>query len=383
MIRVLHLRDTQKVCGPGKTIIETCTRIDSGRFSLDIGLFMHREEETNLYREAAQARGIVVHPIRTSHPFDPRLVGNTIRLLKSGGYDIIHAHDYKSDLLAYLIRRVYPIPIMTTIHGWITNSWKTKAYIAVQKRLLRSFDRVIAVSPAIRRELLSKGVPEHRIALIYNAIVMENYREEAHPAGEFRRSLGLEARVPLVGNVGRLSPEKGQRDFLMAAARLPEQFSGTHFVLVGDGPDRSDLEGLCVELGIRDRVHFTGHLTDVRPVFRDLDLLALTSHTEGFPNVVLESLSMGTPVLATAVGGTPDIVHDGKSGILVSARDLDAIAAGLEKILSDHGFAEETVVAGRQMVEEKFQFSVRVEKVSALYEDLMEEWRGSRPAVGG
>lgn len=383
MIRVLHLRDTQKVCGPGKTIIETCTRIDSGRFSLDIGLFMHREEETNLYREAAQARGIVVHPIRTSHPFDPRLVGNTIRLLKSGGYDIIHAHDYKSDLLAYLIRRVYPIPIMTTIHGWITNSWKTKAYIAVQKRLLRSFDRVIAVSPAIRRELLSKGVPDHRIALIYNAIVMENYRAEAHPAGEFRRSLGLEARVPLVGNVGRLSPEKGQRDFLMAAARLPEQFSGTHFVLVGDGPDRSDLEGLCVELGIRDRVHFTGHLTDVRPVFRDLDLLALTSHTEGFPNVVLESLSMGTPVLATAVGGTPDIVHDGKSGILVSARDLDAIAAGLEKFLSDHGFAEETVVAGRQMVEEKFQFSVRVEKVSALYEDLMEEWRGSRPAVGG
>src|SRR4029450_13712770 len=110
---------------------------------------------------------------------------------------------------------------------------------------------------------------------------------------------------------GRLSPEKGQYDMLEAARRLAPARPQVYFVFTGDGPDEAGLKARAAEYGLADRVLFTGKLKDARPVFRDLDILALTSHTEGFPNVVLEALCMETPVLATDVGGTSEIIQDG------------------------------------------------------------------------
>ncbi len=373
MINVLHLRDTDRVCGPGKTILETCTRIDSSRFRLAIGLFIDRnEKETdNGYWRAATERGIEVIPLRTRGRFDPSAARQIAQLARSEQFDLIHSHEYKSDLLTLAGARTHSAPIVSTAHGWITNSFKSKLMIGAGKRALRYFDRVIAVSPAIRDELQRVGVPQERLRLIYNAIVMENYRPQDYRPGQVREAFGLPDEAVLIGNVGRLSPEKGQADFLQAAARVLPEFPSAYFVLVGDGADRPRLERLADTLGIREHVLFTGYQQDVRPIFRDLDYLALTSHTEGFPNVLLESLCMDTPVLATAVGGVPAIVSDRETGHLVPAHKPEHIAERLLEMLQNPEAEQRMAAAGKTRIVQRFEFGQRVRRLQQLYAETL------------
>lgn len=378
MINVLDLRDTNKVCGPGKTILETAARIDPARFHVVVGLLLldREDAEQNLYWQACRKRDVHVEAVRLKHQFDPGVVRRTIELVKRHDIHIIHSHDYKTDILAFLVARSYRIPIITTIHGWIVTNWKSRLYIAAGKRVLPYFDQVIAVSPLIQRQLQALGVPPERAPLVYNAIVAENYQADRHEPGFLRRRFDIPVGARVIGNIGRLSPEKGQDVFLRAAARVRARHPDVYFVLVGDGRDRPRLERMVAELGLTERVRFTGHQQDVRPVFQDIDMLALTSYTEGFPNVLLESLCMQRPILATAVGGVPDIVEDGVTGVLVQPGDHEAVASGLCRMLEDGEAARRMLANGYQRVMERFQFGARVARMEALYQELLGQGAG-------
>lgn len=376
-INVLHLRDTDKICGPGKTILETASRIDRSRFALTIGIFARPHETTNAYYDAVLKRGVMAVRIPSLSKFDVKTVSTIARIIRERDIHVVHSHEYKSDILTFLLRRRLDIPIVTTVHGWITNSIKSKLYVALNKRVLRYFDRVIAVSPRIRDEVLANGVAPENVQLIHNAIVMENYQRHLATQGEFRAQFGLSQDAFVVAAVGRLSPEKGQADLLRASAPLMRSYRRLHVALVGDGPDRDRLRSVVLELGIADRVVFTGHLVDVRPVFRDTDLLALTSYTEGFPNVILEALSMEVPVVATDVGGVPDIVENGVTGALVPAGDISGIARAIEHTLQDPQWARQTALQGQARVAAQFQFARRVEKVQQLYREVMAGRKGN------
>ena len=372
MIRVLHLRDTNRVCGPGKTILETACRVDKSQFALSIGLLMLEHESGNQYQEAAEARGIEVIPLRTRSQFSPAIIDVIAGVIRKHNFDIVHSHEYKSDILATLVARRCGVPIVTTAHGWITNSLKSRLYVWADKQTFRFFDRVIAVSPRIRTEILKYGAREDHVELIYNAIVMDNYRPDAHQPGYLRQRYGIPEDATLIGNIGRLSPEKGQVEFLQAAKNLlAERPEGLYFVLVGEGPDHARLGQFVKDNGMEARVFFTGHESDVRPVYRDIDILALTSYTEGFPNVVLEALCMEIPVLATDVGGVASIVDDRKTGILIPAHDASAVSGGLRWMLTHPEACQSMVINGQAKIRDQFEFSVRVEKVQALYERVL------------
>jgi glycosyltransferase involved in cell wall biosynthesis len=377
MINVLHLRDTDRICGPGKTIIETACATDRRAFSQKVGLFEVAGESPSIYRQAAEARGVEVIPVRSAHPYDPRLVTTLLDIVKRHDIHIVHSHEYKSDLLTWALRRLHRVPIMTTIHGWITNSRKSRLMVGLSQKVLGGFDRVVAVSDGTRRRVLACGVPADRVVVIHNAIVTDNYRPEDHAPGFLRERFRLPGGAVVVGSIGRLSPEKGQYDMLEAIRRVAPVRPHVYFAFVGDGPDRAGLEQRAREYGVADRVLFTGHLHDVRPVYRDLDLLALTSHTEGFPNVVLEALCMETPVLATDVGGTGEIVHDEVTGVLIPAKQPDRIERGLLRLLDDPAGAERLMRAGRQTVFARFSFRERVAREEALYREIL---TGSAPA---
>lgn len=371
MIKVLHLRDTKKICGPGKTIMETACRIDSSEFELSVGLFLERDENDNLYYKALLERGVRVFPVRQRHQFDLAVIKTIITIIKDNEINILHSHDYKTDIIASLVARIHPIPVVTTIHGWITNSLKSRFYIWVGKRVLKRFDRVIAVSPRIRNELLALGLESDKTPLIYNAIVTNNYCPGTYDNGYLRKRFNLKENDILVGNVGRLSPEKGQRVFLDAAKIICHSQNDVYFVLVGDGPDRAALEKYSAEEGIEDRVLFAGYEHDVRPVYQDIDILALTSYTEGFPNVLLESLCMDTPIVATRVGGVEDIVQDGVTGYICEAGDSIGIAASMQRMLDDPEKARAMVSNGKALIRREFQFSTRIEKIQNLYRNVL------------
>jgi glycosyltransferase involved in cell wall biosynthesis len=373
VINILHLRDTDRVCGPGKTIIETACAA-SGDFTHKIGLFMINGE-SNVYHDAATKRGVEVVPIRSRHQFDPLVLGTILGVIKRHRIDIVHSHEYKSDLLAWAVSRVRRIPVMTTVHGWIRNDLKRKLYIRAGQSVLPTFDKVVAVSHQTRASILQCGVPEHKVAVIHNGIVAEHYRREDYAPGFIRGQFDIPADASVVGYVGRLSPEKGQADLLDAAASLIPHRSKLWLVFVGDGPDQEKLQRQAESLGIASRVIFTGHLHDVRPVFRDLDILALTSHTEGLPNVVLEALCMEVPVVANDVGGVREIVQDGVTGLLLPPRSPERIADALARMLDRPEWARQLALNGKRLVDEQFTFRGRVAKEEHLCRELLSAWR--------
>ncbi len=386
MINVLHLRDTDRVCGPGKTILETSVRIDTSSYNLSIGLIcLDRENvEKNLYLRAARERGVRVFPIRSFHQYDPRIVKTIKELIKRENIHILHSHEYKTDILAFLVSKVHDIPIITTCHGWIVNSLKSRLLISAGKRILPFFDKVIAVSPLIRDEILRYGTSPEKVIQVFNAIVADNYRPGLYEDGMLRKKYDLPNNAVLIGNIGRLSPEKGQKDFLQAAELICRQdkYGNVYFFLIGDGADMQELQRHVGMMGLSSRIFFTGHLQDVRPVYQDLDILALTSYTEGFPNVILESLCMETAVAATKVGGVSDIIKDRRTGCLIASHDPEAIAEQLIYLLDNPQVARQLALQGKQMVLEKFEFQRRISIIQTVYDEIMQTALETRSPAG-
>ncbi|MES9835274.1 MAG: glycosyltransferase family 4 protein [Candidatus Thiodiazotropha sp.] len=370
MINVLHLRDTDRVCGPGKTIIETCSRINSDKYNLYIGIFVRENGEENKYQTAAEERGITVLPIVMSHKLDLAVVFRIIKIIKEYKIDVLHSHEYKSDIIVFLVSKLYPIKIVSTAHGWIENTTKSKMYLSASKNVLKYFDKVIAVSPKIRNELLKYKINEDRCQLVYNAIVIENYISGSYEKSILRNRYKLSNDAVLIGNIGRLSKEKGQKDFVAAAISIAERYENIYFFLVGDGPDKDALSTLITDNGLQERIFLTGHYHDIKPVFQDLDAVGLTSYTEGFPNVLLESLIMRKPIFGTDVGGVRDIIIDGETGQLIQPNDVAAITECMQFIIENPEECKQQVAKGIRLIEERYDFKIRINKIEKLYSEL-------------
>ena len=264
---------------------------------------------------------------------------------------------------------------MTTLHGWIGNSRKQRTLIWLDRRLVRAFDRVLVVSEKIRSQLLASGMPPDKVTLVHNAIVVERYQRTGRP-NVIEGLVGRPVERPIVTTIGRLSPEKGHKDFVTALGIVARRGARVSAVLVGDGPSRAALEAQVRELGLGDRVHFTGYIQAPERVFEDVDLMVLPSYTEGLPNVVLESLVMDVPVLATRVGGTPDVLTDGESGRLIEPGDPEGMADGILAFLADRAGWQAMARRGREHVLAHFDFRARTRRLEQIYTEMV----GSRPA---
>jgi glycosyltransferase involved in cell wall biosynthesis len=374
-IRILDIRDTHEIGGPGKTILETFRTIDRAHFDMHLAVFAGAASigETPFVM-AAKAAGMPVHLIRGSRPYDPRLVWRLCHLVKELGIDVVHAHEASSDAIGYLASRLGRTRLITTLHGWIGNSPKQRLMIALDRRVVRYFDRVIAVSAQIRDEACAAGVPPERVRLLHNAIVVERYRRTGE-SGFLAKLLGRAPSSPVIASVGRLSAEKGHADLLEALAIVSAKGCRMSAVLVGDGPERPRLEQQIRELGLEGWVHMPGYLAHPERILEESDLAVLPSHTEGLPNAALEALIMGVPVLATRVGGTPEVVQDGETGRLVEPHSPPALAAALLEFAAEPARWKQMAARGRETVESRFNFTTRTRMQEDIYRELM-----ARPA---
>ncbi len=376
-LKILDLRDTHEIGGPGKTILESFRAIDQERFSLHLGVFRSlQEREDTPFLAAARAIGMPIHEVRGGSPYDPRQIRQLTRLVRDGGFDIVHAHEAVSDVLTYVMSFLHRVPIVSTAHGWIANSRKGHVMVALDKKVLSRFDRVIAVSHKMRRDLLAAGVPDDKVTLLHNAIVLENYQRTTG-AGALEALIGHRPPGPVMVSIGRLSVEKGHADLIAALAMVAAQGQHITTVLAGDGPARADLEASIRAAGLQDWVHLPGYIDRPARLLQDADLMVLPSHTEGLPNAALEALAMDVPVLATAVGGTPEVITDGETGRLVPARDPAALAAGILDFLAQPARWRDWARRGRQTVTDQFDFKARTRKLEGLYVEIMST-RGQR-----
>jgi glycosyltransferase involved in cell wall biosynthesis len=370
-ITILHLRDTYEVGGPGKTIIETHRAIDPARFRLHLGVFVTRNESGDTpFTEEARRHEFPVHLIRGFNQYDPLIVRRVAELVQALQIDLVHAHEVKSDMITYLSSRLHPVPIVTTLHGWIGNSIKQRMLTAVDRRIIRAFDRVIAVSSPIERVCLASGVRRDRLRLLHNAIVLDRYHRTGR-RGALSELVGRPLVSPVLASIGRLSPEKGHADLIEAIGIVFNKGYKLSAVLVGDGPEREKLLEMVRARGLDAWVHLPGYASEPERLLEDVDLLVLPSHTEGLPNAALEALAMEVPVLATRVGGTPEVISDGATGRLVLPRSPIALAEAIIEFLSGPATWQQMAKRGRLHVEANFDFRARTRKLEAIYTELI------------
>lgn len=370
-VRVLDLRDTYEIGGPGKTILETFRYIDRQLFELHLAVFVADGEsgDTPFTREAHRY-GMPVHHIRGAGRYDPRMIRHTARLCRDLGIHIVHAHEVKSDVIAILAGILHSVPSVTTMHGWIGNSRRQRGLVALDKLVARRFDRVIAVSSRIRQQLMASGVPAAKVRLVHNAIVLERYQRTGR-RGLVAALTGREIAGPVLVSIGRLSQEKGHSDLLLAVDRLARDGHRVSVVLAGEGQERPRLAHMIHERGLGEQAFLVGHVESPGALLEEADLMVLPSHTEGLPNAALEALAMGVPVLATDVGGTPEVITDRHNGRLVAAHAPDALANAIVEFLDDRDGWRGMAERGRADVIARFDFRTRTRSIEALYREMV------------
>lgn len=318
--------------------------------------------------------GDAVH--RTKVPFavltqrwtlDPLLIPQALRIVREHRIQILQSHGYKGHLLCLALRLCTGLPWIAFVHGWTEENRKIALYTKLEKTIVRFADRVVAVSDSIVRRLNADWIGREKIVIIHNAVDPE---EHGGDGGDIRREWGVGS-DPLVGVVGRLSPEKGQLYFVEALALLMERFPRLKGMLVGDGQDREQLERRVRELGLGERVLFAGHQERMAPFYRAFDLVVLPSLSEGMPNAALEAMLFARPVVATRVGGIPEVVVDGVTGTLVPERSPEALAGAVATLLGEPSRRERYGAAGRERVMAEFSPRSRVDRIVTLYEELL------------
>jgi glycosyltransferase involved in cell wall biosynthesis len=320
------------------------------------------------FTERAAAEGFPVTVVRLGGALDPGSLLRLGRRLRAERVDILHTHTHFSlNVLGRLAGRLAGTRVVAHMHiANVFRSGRGRApQIALDSATARLCAAIVAVSEATARSLLAQGYPAGRVRVVHNGV--------AEPSAAPRRPAGLPADAQLVLLVGRLAPVKGQAELIDALALLR---STTAYVLLAgkdierDGRYRADLERRAHEAGVGDRVRFLGYREDVASLVAAADLVVLPSHDEGLPLVVLEAMAAGRPVVATAVGGTPELVVDGETGVLVPAGDVGGLAAALDALLADPTRAEALGAAARRRYEERFTLTAMTSSLLAVYAEV-------------
>ncbi len=369
-IRVLELRSVRGTGGgPEKTILRGAARADPRRFEVTVCYVRDDRDSVFHINERAAVLGVDYVEVRERHSLDPAVWPALRRLVRSRGIDIVHAHDYKTDLLALGLRWSEGVTPLATVHGWFGTSWREAFYYAVDKRLIAAFPRAVAVSEPIRDALVAAGARRDRVSVILNGIDHRAFRRDLARRDAIRSSLGVGLRDVVIGSVGRLAKQK-RFDLLMdAVVQLRDRHPDLRLLIAGEGELRSELDAHARRVGLDPGV-LLGQRGDVVDLHHAFDLFVQSSDDEGTANTVLEAMALETPIVATSVGGTAAMVRDGVDGLLVEAGDATRLAGAIDEALDRPAARAERTRSARSRVEGPLSFDARMDAVEAIYEEL-------------
>jgi glycosyltransferase involved in cell wall biosynthesis len=349
-MKILHVISSSGMYGAEAVILNLLRAFNEGPHLSFLGVFSNFPEPNLQLHEAAIGQGVESHMIPCNGRFDRGPLARIRELVTGAAVDVVHAHGYKADIFVYLALRALRVPLVSTCHTWYDNDRKVYLYGALDRRILRNYARVTAVSEQVRLRLLKAGVAAEKINIIRNGI---DLRPFDHARADLKDELGWNS-DPIIGVVGRLSIEKGIDIFLHAAARVLVDVPCAKFVVAGDGPDRAQLETLIETLGIRKSVRILGRRDDMPCVYASLDVMVSSSRQEGLPIAILEGMASRRALIATSVGAVPEVVRDGSTGVLVATEDVSLLALRIVELLGDPGRRERLGFAARKLVESEF-----------------------------
>jgi glycosyltransferase involved in cell wall biosynthesis len=276
---------------------------------------------------------------------------------------LLHAHGYRADILAPLALWTQ-VPLVATVHGFSPVDRRSRWYSRIDRLALRRFDRVVAVSAALRQELIRSGIRPDRVSVVLNGATVP---PPPAPREALRAALGLDPDATVIGTVGRLSPEKGHLYLVRAFGMLAKRFPGATLVIVGDGPEGPRLRAEAEVHGVSERLVLTGNRRDIEALYPVFDIFALPSLTEGCPTALLEAMAYGVPCVAAAVGGVPEVIQEGATGHLVPPGNVPALAAALAALMTDDPGRSVLGAAGQRAHAAAFQLQQWATRTLAVY----------------
>jgi glycosyltransferase involved in cell wall biosynthesis len=300
-------------------------------------------------------------------------LANMVRLVHRLKPDVVHTHMAKAGTVGRLAARICNVQLIVhTYHGHVFHSYfsptRTQVFLTIERALGKATDRIIVLGDGQRDEIAGYGVaPSHKLEPIRLGLELGQFLHAEDARGAVRQELRVDETTPLIGLVARLVPIKAHEVYFAAAAQVLGREPRARFLVIGDGERRAELEALVDQLGIRAAVVFMGWRRDMANVYADLDVVALTSLNEGSPVALIEAMASARPVISTAVGGVPEVVVDGVTGLTVPPSDPKAMADGIVKLVRDRELAARLAATGRAHVYPRYDSSRLVDDVKNLY----------------
>jgi len=275
---------------------------------------------------------------------------------------LIVTHEYKSNLYGYLASRLTGVPHLIHYHGATAEDVKVKLYNAIDRWVLRRARGIITVSEETKRRLVSAGVEEANVNVVINAVSESAFERVTFVNDEF------EPTIPFAVCAGRLSYEKGVDILIEALALLKGAGDRLNLLIYGEGPEEGRIGALIEQHNLSDTVRLVGFRKDLRGPFGAMAFLIIPSRSEGFPLVLLEAWAQGAPVVATPVGGLPDLITDNENGILAKSADPNSLAHALSRAVRTPEFKKRCGAAGKWLVIEKYNFETQVARLEEIYD---------------
>jgi glycosyltransferase involved in cell wall biosynthesis len=362
--KVLHLITELDTGGAQKALARLLARLDRRRFDPRVACLYNGDKVVS---QEIRQLDIPVIDLGMTAKWRWDAFWRLYRLLRREHPTILHTWMFHANVPGRLLGRLAGVPII--ISSERTMGQESHLRYGLNRFTHSLADRITCVSRRVDDFVVQQvGIPREKTIVIPNGIDLQDF-DRLPTNRDARLALDLPLGEPLIGAVTRLNPVKRLDLLLQAVVSL----SDVHTVIVGEGPERVRLEAMVDQLDLVGRVHFVGHQQDVRPWLAALDVFVLPSDWEGMSNALLEAMAAGLPVVATRVGGTPEVVVDGMTGLLVPLRDPDALAEAITRLLSDSDLRRTIGQAGRARVERHFSIEETVKKTEELYMTLLRE----------
>ncbi|MCC7355252.1 MAG: glycosyltransferase family 4 protein [Anaerolineae bacterium] len=381
--QVLHLRQGSHIWGPEQQILRLAANLPAEGFSVNIAVLCRAE-----HAEQNKCGSDDLHPLvarARAHGWEaeewdagwgaiPRMVGALAQRLRSGGFALLHTHEYKSSILGGWAARQARVPWIASDHGLFTRgSWPKRFYRILETLALRGAAAILVPSGFQRQKLLATGISPERVVVVPHGLDAASFLSHAGSRDETRRALGLAGDEPVLLAVGRLELVKGHHYLLQALPTLLATYPRLRLWMAGEGSLRARLAQQAATLGVAGSVDFLGYRDDVPSLLAACDLVAVPSLEESFGMVVLEALAAARPVVATRVGGVPEVMADRGNGWLIPPADPGALAAAIHEALSYPEEAARRAQAGARRAHERFRASTMTESIAQLYRRVLNE----------
>ncbi len=368
VIRVVHLVEDLTIGGLERVLATIVLNLDKRKYNVSVWCL----REGGFFAQMLIEKGIEVKIVHIASSRNPTNIYRLYRLLRIGRFDIIHTHAYSAGTIGRVCAFLAAIPVIIS-HNHSVYGYYKRYHHFVEWLLSHFTDRIICVSDKVKKfSIETQRINSLKFLTIYNGIDEVSPTQEKPPSF-LRKELGIPLDHSVICTITHLEEHKGVLFLIKAASLLLASRENISFLLVGKGSLMEELRALCTKFNIEQSVIFTGERIDIPEILSLTDIFVLPSIREGLGISILEAMSHGKPIIATKVGGIPEIVSDGVNGVLVPPRNPEALSSAIDELLTDREKRRQMGSQGRRICDQHFNTKAMINKIEMLYEQLLND----------